>query len=449
MPCGRFAAGAGAGSGATRGDMIQHMTVSGARAQHHRFVKAIAQALRQRCGVRRGARILVATSGGGDSVALLRALVMLADRHAWRLELAVGHVQHHLRDSAGAFAGEQPGGESGGGGEGDAAFVEQLAAKLDLPFLRADLDLLSSRPRLPGAGGGTGGNRETGGRPAAEPIRGSESCRTENGDCRAYAAAWPADSPTPRNLEARARHHRYQALATLAATFGAPFIATAHHGNDQLETLLMRILRGAAVSGLRCIAWRRSVCSDEQGTGGAEPPNRPFEARHCEVIRPMLGVTRAGAAAFLRQLDQPWRQDHTNADVCRFRARLRHEVLPILCDIQPDTAAKAVALTDHLLAVHHLIESEVSRHHEGVVRGAGIISLDRNEARLMNRAVLMSLLRRMLAEAGVPRDRLGLRALNPIARAIRDTRGGERVFVLSSNIRLVVRREAIRVGPVH
>ena len=104
---------------------------------HHRFVKAIVWALRRRCGVAPGSKLLVATSGGADSVALLRALAIVAPRRAWRLELAVGHVRHHLRSAAET--------------EQDAQLVSRLADELDLPLLCADLDL-SGRGTGPGGG---------------------------------------------------------------------------------------------------------------------------------------------------------------------------------------------------------------------------------------------------------------------------------------------------------
>jgi tRNA(Ile)-lysidine synthetase-like protein len=332
---------------------------------HQPFVRAIARALRRRCGVREGARIVVAVSGGCDSLALLRAMALLAKRRKWRLELAVGHVQHHLREQA----------------EGDASLVEALANELDLPFMRADLSLPRGK----------------------------------------------------HNLEAVARHQRYEALRTMAETFDARYVATAHQADDQLETLLMRLLRGASIAGLRGMAWQRRL-------------TRPQAMDAPILIRPMLSVTRDDAAAFLALLHQPWREDHTNADVSRLRARLRHAVLPVLREIRSDAAHKAVILTDHLRAIHELVEAEIDRHHERVSHENGRWLIDRGEARLMNRAVLVALLRRVLTEAGVGRDRLGMRTLGPVVRAIGDTRGGERSFSLSDGVRIAVTREAVRIG---
>ena len=62
----------------------------------HGFVKAIAPVLRHHCDVKAGASIMVAVSGGADSVALLRTLAAIAPRRRWQLQLTIAHVQLHL-----------------------------------------------------------------------------------------------------------------------------------------------------------------------------------------------------------------------------------------------------------------------------------------------------------------------------------------------------------------
>ena len=217
--------------------------------------------------------MIIAVSGGADSVALLRTLAALANRRTWQLKLAVGHIQHHLREEA----------------EADAQFVAELSDQLDLPFLRTDLDLTQ--------------------------VRG--------------------------NLESVARKERYRALRTMAAEFDASSIVTAHHGDDQLETLLMRILRGSSSRGLGCMAWRRKL-----------QPGSPVV-----LLRPMLAVDRQQVVEFLGDLNQTWCQDHTNADRSRLRARLRHDVIPVLHDVCHDAAAKSVATADHMRQFHQVVES--------------------------------------------------------------------------------------------
>lgn len=237
---------------------------------YHPLVRHVAAGLRRRCGVSQGDALVVAVSGGADSVALLRALHLLADRRTWSLKLIVGHVQHHLREQA----------------EDDARFVAALAGTLGLAFARRDVH--------PHHHGG--------------------------------------------NLEATARRQRYAALVQIAREHGAGFIATAHHADDQLETLLMRLVRGTTVRGLSGIAWRRAA--------GPEP-----EAAGISVIRPMLAATHAQAVALLEHLHQTWREDATNVDPSRLRARLRAQVTPRLRALHPHVARHAVQLADAARAV--------------------------------------------------------------------------------------------------
>ena len=329
----------------------------------HPFVRKVAQALRRRCGVGDGERLVVAVSGGGDSVALTAALAALAPRRGRRLHVTVAHVQHHLRRH--------------GEAEQDAAFVAALAESYRLPYRRADLDL-----------SGRGGN-----------------------------------------LEAEARRLRYEALAATAANAGATFVATAHHGDDQLETLLMRVLRGASVKGLSAMAWRRPL------TTGSDTA----------LIRPMLAVDRAEIRGFLSDIGQAWREDRTNADTSRLRARLRHEVLPALRGVDSRVARRAVRLADHLRQVDGLIDqitADAARHVTHDDEGA---VLDRDTARDLPRVVLGSLLRRLLAEQGVGADRLGSRCIGPIIRAIRDREGGHRRFRVRPAVTVTVTRGGVRI----
>jgi len=135
----------------------------------------------------------------------------------------------------------------------------------------------------------------------------------------------------PGNVEANGRRLRYAALAACAVGHGCGLVATAHHADDQLETLLMRMTRGTTVRGLRGIAWRRPI-----EPGGA-----------VRLIRPMLRATHADAVDYLNRLAQPWREDASNADVSRTRARLRRDVLPVLRELRPGAALKAAELADH------------------------------------------------------------------------------------------------------
>lgn len=190
----------------------------------------------------RDARLLVAVSGGADSVALLHGL------HRLGCAVEAAHFDHQTR-----------GGESAR----DAAFVRALCAGLGVPFH------LGTAP----------------------------------------VAATAAESG--RSFEDEARRRRYAFFRDCAARAGLGCCATAHHMDDQAETVLMRILQGTGGRGLAGIPPRRME-------GGLV------------ILRPLLGFRREELRAWLSGQGLEWREDHTNAEPVTPRNRLRHGLLPLL-----------------------------------------------------------------------------------------------------------------------
>jgi tRNA(Ile)-lysidine synthase len=107
---------------------------------------------------------------------------------------------------------------------------------------------------------------------------------------------------------------RYDWLAHVAHKHGLGLVVTGHTADDQAETVLHRLLRGAGLQGLRGIAPRRPLAED------------------VEVVRPLLDVARAEVLAFLEAEQQPARQDRSNDDLHFTRNRIRHELLPHLAE---------------------------------------------------------------------------------------------------------------------
>ena len=132
-----------------------------------------------------------------------------------------------------------------------------------------------------------------------------------------------------RNLEAWAREARYAALANCAREAGALAILTAHHADDQAETLTMRIARGTGPDGLRGIL-------QETAFDGVR------------VLRPMLELTRAALAACAAQRGLRWIEDPTNADTMRLRNAIRHIVMPAIDKVAPGFRANLLRLSEHL-----------------------------------------------------------------------------------------------------
>jgi tRNA(Ile)-lysidine synthase len=137
---------------------------------------------------------------------------------------------------------------------------------------------------------------------------GSEAdARWVAGLCRGWGVPLHLErAPRPPRTEEGARDARYAFLRRVQRETGATHLATAHHADDQAETVLFRVLRGTGPSGLGGIA-----PVDERGT-----------------IRPLLGFTRDRIAAYARRARLRWREDPTNAAPGATRNRIRLELLP-------------------------------------------------------------------------------------------------------------------------
>ena len=132
-----------------------------------------------------------------------------------------------------------------------------------------------------------------------------------NGDVRAYAAAHGT------SIENAAREMRYSFLQNTAHECGADYIATAHHRQDNAETLLLHLLRGSGLNGL----------------GGITPVRG-------NIIRPLLAADRAEIEAYIETNHIPYVEDETNQDTVYTRNRLRLDVLPLLEEIAPGCVSR-------------------------------------------------------------------------------------------------------------
>jgi tRNA(Ile)-lysidine synthase len=118
----------------------------------------------------------------------------------------------------------------------------------------------------------------------------------------------------PETLEEAARGERYAAFNELLASRAADAIVTAHTLDDQAETVLMKLVRGAWTAGL----------------AGIHPEVLPHAVAAGRIVRPLLHVRRDALRDYLRTRGQPWREDSSNTNEAHTRNRLRHSVLPLL-----------------------------------------------------------------------------------------------------------------------
>lgn len=275
--------------------------------------RAVRTAIAEHGLFERGDRVVVAVSGGMDSVVLLD---LLAGLDALRLGLTVAHLNHQLRGEA---------------SDGDERFVKELATRYGLPVAtrRVDVSALARERRL--------------------------------------------------SLEEAGREARYAFFADVVRESGARCAALAHHRDDQAETVLMRLLRGAGGTGLAGMRWKSA--------GG-------------RIVRPLLDVGREEIAAWAVRRGLSWHEDATNADPRFLRNRLRHEVLPLLARLNPSVAehlavtARTLAADEELL--DHLVDGAFGRLG---TTGTDGVTLDAAGVALEARALRMRVYRRAIALA--------------------------------------------------
>jgi tRNA(Ile)-lysidine synthase len=167
---------------------------------------------------------------------------------------------------------------------------------------------------------------------------------------RPFATETQVGGDTAAGSEATARTARYRFLKQVTRQYGARYLTTAHTANDQVETILHRVIRGTGLTGLTGI-----------------PKTRVFD-HDFVLIRPLLAIQRADIEQYLTGLGQTWRHDVTNESVHWTRNRLRHEILPNLrehfhCDVDGSllqlatTAAAALeALEPQIAELERLVE---------------------------------------------------------------------------------------------
>jgi tRNA(Ile)-lysidine synthase len=136
------------------------------------------------------------------------------------------------------------------------------------------------------------------------------------------------------SLETAAREVRYALLAEAAREFAADRIATGHTADDQAETVLLNLLRGAGPSGLAGI-----------------PPVRG------DIIRPLLGVSRAEVREYCAAAGLSYREDRSNLDRRYTRNRIRHETMPALQQIQPNLTATLCRLAEIMRSEDEYLDS--------------------------------------------------------------------------------------------
>jgi tRNA(Ile)-lysidine synthase len=171
------------------------------------------------------------------------------------------------------------------------------------------------------------------------------------------------------SLEAAARDARYRALDALCDEYGARALWLAHHADDQAETVLLQLLRGAGVAGLAAMA-------PERADGSLAVPR----------VRPLLNLLRAQLETYAHERDLDWIEDESNVDTRYARNALRHDVLPVLAvhfpgfrDALSRTASHA-ASAQRLLDELARIDLDAARREDHALALDALLALDDERA---------------------------------------------------------------------
>lgn len=306
--------------------------------------------------------VVVAVSGGSDSIALAQILHNLNRGRGLGLKIVVAHLNHKLRRQ-----------ES----DGDAEYVKRFARTLALPFRLKNVDI--SRV-----------SRDAG-----------------------------------LSIEEAARVERYKFLESCAVESGAGLVAAGHTADDDVETVMHRIIRGAGIHGLCGINPERSI------SPGSD----------IVLIRPILHLWKSDVLRYLEDLNIPFRMDSSNTEKVHMRNRIRLDLLPLLekgynRQIKHSLANLSAILGDHCELVDELAgalftEAFVKQCNDRSVFKTSVIAVS-------PAAVQQRLIHNILSSMGAPLKRVGYRHYRRIIDFIKGGSDGEVVRILPA---LAVSRE--------
>jgi tRNA(Ile)-lysidine synthase len=255
--------------------------------------------------------LFLAVSGGADSSAMLHTAVKYAREHNLP-DPSVGHVNHGLR-------GEES--------DEDEVFVRSIVEGYGLSFFSH----------------------------------------------RVTEDEWRADETG--SFEAAARKIRYDFLLRTASRIGCRYIATAHTSNDQVETILHRLIRGTGISGLSGVASQRQL------------------DHAVSLVRPLLDTTRNEILQYLESVGKSYRIDSSNAGLQFTRNRIRNELLPFLrSKFNSEVDDAILRLSAIAGGVNEIIADWFELRADEI-----IISATKNEV-IINRTKLIQLNHRMICE---------------------------------------------------
>jgi tRNA(Ile)-lysidine synthase len=281
---------------------------------HLYMLETVELTLQANCHLDRQQAILVAVSGGPDSLCLLHRL--------WGLnyKLVVAHLDHSLRPES----------------ADEGAIVQRTTQRLGIQYVFARRDV------------------------------------------PAYA------SQNGLSIEEAARNVRYHFLFEQAQILGLQAVAVGHTADDQVETVLMHLLRGAGLSGLRGMSYYSL--------------SNPW-SQTIPLVRPLLGIWREEIMAYLAQQGLQPSQDASNLDKRYYRNRLRHDLIPHLEELNPGVRRRvwtmAALLQDDDETIERVVDAAWGQC--GLIGTTGAVAFDIVILRDQPKGVQRRLIRRAIA----------------------------------------------------
>lgn len=273
---------------------VKLVTVVDLETRGRRMEQAVGKFIKKHQLLKKHAKVLVAVSGGPDSMALLHYLHQRQEK--WDLEIVVLSVDHQLRSEESAA---------------DLTYVEEICKQWQIPFHGTSLNV-------------------------------------------------PLYEETHRvSTEVAARNMRYQYFSERMQELNGDYLALGHHGDDQVETLLMKLVRTASATAFSGIPVKRKFA------GG-------------EIIRPLLAVTKAEIEAYCQQHHVEVRTDLTNFDDIYTRNFYRNHIVPLLKDKNNNIHMTA----QHLSETLHEDEMYLQKQAQTVVQEAVQFSSEKRQAEM-------------------------------------------------------------------
>ena len=258
----------------------------------NQFEKSLVGHLYSQSRIKSDQRVIIAVSGGKDSMVLLHSM----DKTAHRLNITIDavHVNHHLRDDS----------------YEDQALVEKTCTKLKINLIIDHLD--------------------------------------------------PATKLKGESLEMWARTRRYRSLERIRKEINADWIFTAHHGNDQIETILLHLSQGTGISGFRGI-------HDIQG----------------HILRPLLGFSRVDIDQYADEMNISWVDDSSNADETIPRNYLRRNIVKLWEKSDPNLVKAFQEVSEHAKDANEALQFAANIFIPNIIKQKTRVSIKLDEVQLL------------------------------------------------------------------